>query len=120
MTLDCIDSTGDYEPGNCRWATRKEQVDNRACSCSVEISGTRYRTLKDAANAVGIPYMTLKYRYDNGLPLLEAQIVRKEVTIGGRLFRSLNEVSKVFGVPYTTLVRRLDKGMTPEQAIKVS
>lgn len=38
-TLDRKDPDGDYEPGNCRWATKREQQNNQRCNRRITIAG---------------------------------------------------------------------------------
>jgi hypothetical protein len=39
MTIDRIDSTGDYEPSNCRWANAETQQNNRSNVLKLEFGG---------------------------------------------------------------------------------
>jgi hypothetical protein len=58
LTLDRIDVHGNYEPGNCRWATSSEQARTRTDNVLVEHEG-RILILKDYAAAIGVPYKLL-------------------------------------------------------------
>lgn len=61
LTLDRIDGTKGYSPENCRWATMKEQTNNRYNTIFYEYKGEK-RALTDWASMFGISRYTLYSR----------------------------------------------------------
>lgn len=65
LTLERIDNSKGYEPTNCRWATWKEQAQNRRKRPFVKGS------LKDLARQAGLSYATVYQRMRSGLWTLD-------------------------------------------------
>lgn len=65
LTLERIDVNKDYSPENCKWATPREQANNRRNTIYLEYHGET-RTISEWAEKLGINHSTLKNRIHRG------------------------------------------------------
>ncbi len=77
MTLERIDVNGDYCPDNCKWATKKEQANNRRNTVYLEYKGEKH-TISEWAYIFGMNRSTLNNRIYKGWSV-EKALTRKVI-----------------------------------------
>ena len=68
LTLERIDTNGNYCKANCKWATRKEQNNNKRKHIMVKYQGKKM-TLAQYADLIGANFAVLRNRFYLGMPM---------------------------------------------------
>ncbi len=124
-SIDRIDGSKGYEPGNVRWATPEKQAQNSSLARPITLHG-RTLTASEWSRETGLVFTTIIARMNRGLSPEEILHSGKLVGLGSAprsltfegKEQTLSEWAKEIGITKRTLKKRLNAGIPLHRALK--
>lgn len=116
LTLDRIDTDGNYNPNNCRWVDQRAQQNNRNNNRKIIYEDKEY-TFSELSEKTGLKIETIAYRIKENIPVdSDKNFHHAIVEIDGES-KNLRQWCNHFNKPYKTIHARITRGWEPERAI---